>query len=860
MQVHTSNGIEEVNFNKILAKLASYATDLHKLVDVSLVAQKTIERMVDGISTEELDNLSAGIAASLSTIHPDYSKLGARILMSRLHKKLDIPNRTFFENLTRLYDHEILGEKSTRVSEQVYRFVEANQVFFNELVDYEKDFSEYDYAAIQSFFKRGLEHINGEIAEAPSQMLLRVAIGLNSFNPRSERELSEFTRQTGVKTQPSWIEKMTDEERREQITIYYEQLSTRKISLPGPILLHAGSKYNQMASCYLQYIGDSLVGDEYNETGVVGGIMKGMTQLAHQSKFGGGNAINIHDLRGAGSPIRKTNGNSNGILPFMKMFDAVIGAVNQSGKRAGTCAVYLEPWHIDILDYLDAGNHFTIEEKRCKNLFYGLWMNDLFFERFVQDKADAKWTLFDPGVIAMHLDKPLSEYYGDEFKQKYLELEALGVGKTIPLMEIWSRVCNLFQTTGMPYLLNKDAINLKSNQQNIGTIKSSNLCTEIALVNNNEETAVCVLSSVCVSRFVDRNTKTIDYEGIIETARIATRHLNNVIDLQYYPTPETRNSCLMRRAIGVGVQGLADVFALMGESFVSDNAKQINKKIYEAVYYGCLLESMELAKVDGAYHGFVGSPLSKGELQFNMWGMSDKDTFLGAEKWDALRKEIKKHGVRNSEVTALAPTASSSVRMGNNEMHEPFTRNVFVRSTIAGSIQMMNRHLVEELVALDLWTQEISNAIIMNDGSVQGIDEIPLEIQDRYRTVYEYGWQDLIDMMADRSPFVSQTSSYNHYTTYEESGPTAFTQKAIYAWRKGLKTISYYQHTESATNAKKELGGHTVSKQKPVAEETPIEEKIQEEVKTKPRWNPDNVVKVAVPVQTIGEVCEDCQA
>jgi ribonucleoside-diphosphate reductase alpha chain len=853
MQVHTSKGIEEVNFNKILAKLASYATDLNQLVDVSLVAQKTIERMVDGITTEELDNLSAGIAASLSTIHPDYSKLGARILVSRLHKKLDIPNRTFFDNLTRLYNHEIMGVKSTRVSDQVYTFVEANQEFFNNLVDYDKDYSEYDYAAMQSFFKRGLEHINGEIAESPAQMLLRVATGLNSFSPRSKQELAEFTRQTGVQHNSSWIEKMTDDDRKEQIKLYYEQLNTRKISLPGPILLHAGSKYNQMASCYLQYIGDSLVGDEYNETGVVGGIMRGMTQLAHQSKFGGGNAINIHDLRGAGSPIRKTNGNSNGILPFMKMFDSVIGAVNQSGKRAGTCAAYLEPWHIDILEFLDAGNHFTIEEKRCKNLFYALWMNDLFFERFVEDKAEAKWTLFDPGVIAQHLDKPLSEYYGAEFKEKYLELEAKGLGKTISLMEIWSRVCNLFQTTGMPYLLNKDAINLKSNQQNIGTIKSSNLCTEIALVNNENETAVCVLSSVCVSRFVDTKTKSVDYDGIIETARIATRHLNNVIDLQYYPTPETRNSCLMRRAIGVGVQGLADVFAILGHSFTSTEAKAINKKIYEAVYYGCLLESMELAKADGAYHGFVGSPLSKGELQFNMWGLLDEDTYLGKEKWNALRLDIQKYGVRNSEVTALAPTASSSVRMGNNEMHEPFTRNVFVRSTIAGSIQMINRYLVEELVEKNLWSQEVSNTIIMNDGSVQGIDTIPTEIQDRYRTVYEYDWKDLIDMMADRSPFVSQTSSYNHYTTYEDSGPTAFTQKAIYAWKKGLKTISYYQHTEAATTAKKELGGISIEK--------PIEDTISEEVvKTKPRWNPDNVAKVNVTVETIGEVCEDCQA
>jgi ribonucleoside-diphosphate reductase alpha chain len=853
MLVNTHNGLETVDFNKILEKISIIAHGLNSLVDPGIVAQKTIQSMVDGITTTELDNLSAGIAASMANIHPDYSILGAKLAMNRLHKQLDIKNRTFSDNVTLLYNHKINNIKSTRVGEQSYAFIQKNKDFLNNLIDYSRDLDQYDFAAVQSFFKRGLEQIDGKMAETPQQMYLRVAIGLNVWNPRSKTEIKHFESDTGHKLAPSWISKMTDEQRLEQIAKYYDVMSMRKISHSGPVLLHAGSSYNQMASCYLQYCSDSLTGDEYHESGVVDGIMKAMTQLAIQSKGGGGNAITIVDLRAEGSPIRKTNGKSNGILPFMKMFDATIGAVNQSGKRAGTCAVYIEPWHADILDFLDAGNHFTIEERRCKNIFYGLFMNDLFFERFVTQQTEARWTLFDPGVVANHLDKPLSEYYGQEFKEKYEYLEGLGIGKTISIMEIWSRVCNLWQTTGMPYILNKDEINKKSNQKNIGVVKSSNLCTEIVLVSNSKETAVCVLGSVCVSQFYDpTKPEKIDYDGIIEVLRMATRHLNNVIDLQYYPTPETRNACLMRRAIGIGAQGLADLFHELKLNFVGEEAKKINKKLYEAIYYGCMVESMELAKEDGSYVGFEGSPASQGILQFDMWDIDESDLQLGKKVWDDLKENIKKYGLRNSEVTALAPTASSSVRMGNNEMHEPYTRNIYVRQTIAGSMQIVNKHLVRELVSLNLWNERVCNQILDQDGSVQGISSIPADIQERYRTVYELPWQDLVDMQADRSVFVSQTSSYNHYTTYEESGPTAFTQKVIYAWKKGLKTLSYYQHTETASTAKKELGGNTVFTNNNLGATNGT---------AKSRWAPSaNIVDDGIETMVIGEVCEDCSS
>lgn len=845
MHVHTQNGIESVDFNKILKKLTRMSKGLHPSLDVGLVTQKTIERMVDGISTEELDNLSAGIAASMANLHPDYSILGAKIAMDRLHKNLDVKNRTFSDNITILYNNKINGIKSIRIGQHTYDFIQKHKEYLNSIVDYRLDFEGYDYAAIQSFFKRGLEKINDKVAETPQQMYLRVAIGLNVYKPRGDREISMFETQTGQTLQPSLISKMSDQERLEAISQYYQLLSERKISHSGPVIMHAGSEYNQMASCYLQYCADALTGDDYHETGVVDGIMKAMTQLAKQSQGGGGNAITITDLRASGSPIRKTNGKSNGILPFMKMFDSTIGAINQSGKRAGTCAVYIEPWHLDILDYLDAGNHFTIEEKRCKNLFYGLFMNDLFFERFMTDKAEATWTLFDPGIVSNYLDKPLSEYYGHEFKEKYEYLESLGIGQTISIMEIWNRICHLWQTTGMPYILNKDEINRKSNQQNIGVIKSSNLCTEITLVSNDQETAVCVLGSVCVSQFYDpTKEQKIDYEGIVETARLATRALNNVIDLQYYPTPETRNSCLMRRAIGIGAQGLADLFHQLRIGFTSKEARVINKHVYESIYYGCLLGSMELAREDGSYVGFEGSPTSRGILQFDMWGINE-DELLYKKQWQDLKTNIQKYGLRNSEVTALAPTASSSVRMGNNEMHEPYTRNVYVRQTIAGSMQIVNKHLVQELVELGIWSQDICNEIVMRDGSVQGIDVIPLDIQNRYKTVYELPWTELIDMMADRSAYVSQTSSYNHYTTYEDSGPTAFTQKILYAWKKGLKTLSYYQHTEAATTAKKELGGISIS----------LSNQNNEK-----RWTPPETTVPEEDVVVMGEVCIDCQS
>jgi ribonucleoside-diphosphate reductase alpha chain len=820
------NNIADItDHTSLLSRIHKFNYGLSELIDVSRIAENTIARLPIEFDENQLDELIAMVAASFSNLHPDYSIIGGRLLMSKLHRGLNIPNTNFFENLTKIYENNIFGRKTNRISDEVYKFVSRNKLELEKIIDYKRDFENYDYSAISSLLKRGLEYVNGVVAEVPSQMFLRVACGINTWSNTNSTSTSELLINSNYKTAFKNIKDISDSERLVRIREYYEVLSTRKISLPGPILLHAGSKNNQMASCFLEYCGDELVGDNYNQDGKVQGILKAITQLSAQSKGGAGTAVALHDIRSSNSSIAKTNGKSNGILPFMKMFDATICAVDQSGKRAGVCTVYLEPWHADILDFLDAADHFTIEEKKCKHLYFSLFVNNLFFERLVNDKAEAKWTLFNPQIISYHLEKPLSEYYGKEFEEKYQYLESLGIGKTITLMEIWGRVCKLLQTSGYPYIVNKDEMNIKSNQQNLGVIKSSNVCTEISLAANENETPVCVLSSICLSRFFDLTKKDkFDYSGLINTVRIATKNLNNVIDLQFYPTPETRNSCLRRRAIGIGAQGLADLFAMMKLDFTSKEARIINKRIYECIYFGSMIESMENAKIDGCYDGFKGSNLSKGTFQFDMWGVKNNELFLNSSDsdyileelgmkelkgniWNWLKSQIIQHGVRNSEVTALAPTMSSSIRMGNNEMHEPFTRNIYIRQFIGGSIQVINKYLVKDLIEINKWNDEILNQIMDNDGSVQHIQDIPKEIKNRYKTAYELDWKDLIDMMADRSVFVSQSSSYNHFVTYEESGPTAFTQRIIYAWRKGLKTLSYYFHTEAATVARKELGG-----------------------------------------------------
>ncbi len=794
-----------------------HTQSLSPLINTQIIIDNTVSRLPDNVSLDKLEELLAGICASLSNKHPDYSILAARIAMTQLHRNLNIDTISFVDNLQRQYDQMVSGKRSTRISTEVMEFCKKYQEELQSIIDYGADFDNYDYSAFQSYYRKSLRLIDNVVVETPNQMFLRVAVGIHIPKVRSQLELDEFEKYSGFRPDTYRLMELSDTQKLEEIKTYYQQLSQRKISPQSPIIVHAGSEMNQMPSCYLQYCGDSMSGSSYQEdtysiNGKVKGIFGALTQMAAQGKSGGATGVNMSDVRSSGSYINKTGGYSNGILPFMKIFDSSIAAVNQGGRRAGVCTIYLEPWHKDIRDFLDAGDHFSIEEKRCKNIFFALYTNDLFFERLITDKAAAQWTVFDPAVIKARLGYSLSDVYGEDFKRDYELLEKEGLGQTISLMEIWNRVCKLLQISGNPYIVHKDSYNSKSNQKNIGVIKGSNVCCEIALVSNEDETGVCVLSSLALPKYVDKINKTIDWEALIESARITTRSLNNIIDIQHYPTPETRNSCLRSRAIGVGAQGLADVFAMLKMDFDSQEARQLNKDIYEAIYYGCLDESAELAKIEGAYDYYKGSPISQGILQHDMWNIKDSETRLGAEKWAELRAKIKQYGVRNSEVTALMPTASSSIRMGNTEMHEPFTRNIYIRQYIGGSIKVINAHLVEDLVELGLWDDYLCQQIINNQGSVQGIESIPLDIQSRYRTAYELNFRDLVDMMADRSAFVSQSSSFNHHITYADSSPTAFTQRIIYAWKKGLKTLSYYIHTETASNARAELGGTQITR------------------------------------------------
>lgn len=751
-------------------------------IEITNLLKEIESRIPATYTNQELIDLIATYTNSKSLMDHKYSYLSSRIIMQNIHNTVEL---SFSKSIENQYNEIINGQASPRIDIKIMEFVISNADTLDKIIKIEQDYI-FDYSQLQSYLKSSLRYTQkGLLAETPQQMFLRVAVGLFS--------------QTNKPLESKLIE----------IQDYYNQLSELKISPQSPIIVHAGSKHNQMPSCYLQYCEDSMCGgDEYEETGIVNGILGAVVQMGQQGKAGGATGINISDVRSNGSFIKKTGGRSNGILPFMKIFDAAIGAINQGGRRAGVCALYIEPWHADILDFLGAGEHFTTEEKRCKNLFFALYTNDLFFERMLKDGKGAKWTLFDPATIREHLEgKSLSDFYGKEFEEAYVKLEALGIGKTVLLDDIWSKVCHLIKINGNPYIVHKDSINTKSNQQNQGTIKGSNVCCEVTLVSDKDNTGVCVLSSIALPKFINTETREFDFFAFMETVKLTTRSLNNVLDIQHYPTVQTRKSALNSRAIGIGIQGLADVFAMLELDFDSEQAKKVNKAIYETLYYASLVESCQLAKDYGTYSLYAGSPVSQGILQHDMWGIKDSDTFLGEELWRDLRNAISQYGIRNSELTALMPTASSSIRMGNTEMHEPFTRNIFVRRYIGGESLVVNQHLVKSLIKLDLWNENLANKIIVNKGSIQDIDTIPDTIKSRFRTAYELPHKELTKMMADRSAFITQSASYNHYVNKEKLNQLEITSRVLFAWKKGLKTLSYYFHSEASATGKQEMGG-----------------------------------------------------
>lgn len=756
---------EPVRFEKISNRIRKMTYGLNNdYVDSTGIAQKVIAGIYDGISTEELDVLSAETAASLIPRHPDYSILASRIAVSRLHKTT---KKKFSETIQDLYDYinPETNEPAGLINEKTYNAVMKNKQKLDGAIIHERDF-DFEYFGFKTLEKSYLLKTYGKVKESPQHMYMRVAVGI-------------------------WGEDIKN------VIKTYELLSTHMMTHATPTLFNAGTKKPQLSSCFLLMMSDDSIP----------GIYKTLSDVAVISQNAGGIGLAIHNVRGTGSYIRGTNGTSNGILPMLKVFNETARYVDQGGgKRKGSFAIYMEPWHSDVEDFIDLRKNVGKEEIRARDLFLALWVPDLFMERV---KADQEWSLFSPSDVP-----GLWEKYGDEFNQAYEEAERAGKArKTMKARELWGRILDAQIETGTPYMLYKDAANKKSNQKNLGTIKSSNLCTEIMEYTDKDEQAVCNLASIPVNRFLkstDNRTSKIlrgkcevDHQALYDVAYQTSINLNKVIDVNYYPTPETERSNMRHRPIGIGIQGLADLYAIMGIPFTSPEAKRINEEIFETIYFAAMTASVDLAKLDGHYESFPGSPLSNGEFQFNLWGFTD-DQLSGRWDWEKLRKRVIKYGARNSLLLAPMPTASTAQIMGNNEAFEPFTSNIYTRRTLSGEFVVVNKHLVNDLIALDLWSEDMKNLIILNKGSVQNIPQIPEKIREVYKTVWEIKQRDLIEMSAGRGKFICQSQSLNLFI--ENVNSAKLTSAHFHSWELGLKTGMYYLRTKSAVDPLAGLG------------------------------------------------------
>ncbi|MGV6860781.1 MAG: ribonucleoside-diphosphate reductase subunit alpha [Putridiphycobacter sp.] len=739
---------EPVKFDKITARIKKLCYGLDKIVQPEMVAMKVIEGLYDGVSTVELDNLAAEVAASKTIEHPDYALLASRISVSNLHKNT---KKSFSETVEDLYNYidPKTGENASLIAEDVYQIIKANADYLDGQIIYDRDYK-YDYFGYKTLERAYLLRIDGQIVERPQQMLMRVSVGIHKDDLES-----------AVKT--------------------YNAMSEGWFTHATPTLFNAGTPKPQMSSCFLLTMKEDSIE----------GIYDTLKQCARISQSAGGIGLSIHDIRAKGSYIKGTNGTSNGIVPMLRVFNDTARYVDQGGgKRKGSFAIYMEPWHSDIQDFLDLKKNTGVEEQRARDLFYAMWIPDLFMKRV---KDNAEWTLMCPNECP-----GLSEAYGDEFEALYTKYEAEGKGrKTIKAQDIWFKILESQIETGTPYMVYKDAANKKSNQKNLGTIKSSNLCTEIMEYSAPDETAVCNLGSIALPKFVDAENKTFDHDKLFEVAYHLTVNLNRVIDVNYYPVIEAENSNLRHRPIGLGVQGLADAFILMRFPFDSAEAKQLNKEIFETIYYAAVTASKDLAKKEGPYSTFEGSPISKGEFQFDLWGVEP----TGRWEWDVLREEVKEHGVRNSLLMAPMPTASTAQILGNNECFEPYTSNVYTRRVLSGEFIIVNKHLLKDLVKLGLWDNTMKNKLMASNGSVQNIDEIPQDIKDLYKTAWEISQKVLIDMSADRGAYVCQSQSLNLFM--ENANFAKLTSMHFYGWEAGLKTGMYYLRTKAATDAVK---------------------------------------------------------
>ncbi|NNL79529.1 MAG: ribonucleoside-diphosphate reductase subunit alpha [Flavobacteriaceae bacterium] len=759
---------EPIMFDKITSRVRKLCYGLSDLVDPVKVAMRVIEGLYDGVTTSELDNLAAEIAATLTTQHPDYARLAARISVSNLHKNT---KKSFSEVMHDLYTYvnPRTGKKAPLLSDEVYKIITDNKDKLDSTIIYNRDFG-YDYFGFKTLERSYLLKLNGKIAERPQHMLMRVAIGIHLDDLDSALET-------------------------------YELMSKKYFTHATPTLFNSGTPKPQMSSCFLLTMKDDSID----------GIYDTLKQTAKISQSAGGIGLSIHDIRATGSYIAGTNGTSNGIVPMLRVFNDTARYVDQGGgKRKGSFAIYLEPWHADIFDFLDLKKNHGKEEMRARDLFFAMWIPDLFMNR-VQE--DGNWTLMCPNECP-----GLPDTHSDEFEALYLKYEEEGKGrKTIKARELWEKIMESQIETGTPYMLYKDAANRKSNQQNLGTIKSSNLCTEILEYTAPDEVAVCNLASIALPMFVKNGE--FDHKELYKITKRVTKNLNKVIDRNYYPVPEAKKSNMRHRPIGLGIQGLADTFIKLRLPFTSEKAKELNQDIFETLYYAAVTASMEEAQADGVYETYKGSPISEGKFQHNLWNI-DEDTLSGRWDWEKLRKKVLKHGVRNSLLVAPMPTASTSQILGNNECFEPYTSNIYTRRVLSGEFIVVNTHLLKDLVELGLWNENLKQEIMRANGSVQDIEGIPEEIKELYRTVWELSMKDIIDMSRQRGYFIDQSQSLNLFM--EGATMAKLTSMHFYAWKSGLKTGMYYLRTKSAVDAIK-FTLDNKKKAKPVAEVVEVE-------------------------------------
>jgi ribonucleoside-diphosphate reductase alpha chain len=770
MEVVKRDGTREyVKFEKISSRIKKQTYGLNEdYVDYFEVSKKVIAGLYDGVTTEELDRLAAETSASLVTNHPDYSTLAARIAITSLYKRVD---KRFTATADKLY-HYInpkTGEKAGMISDNVYKVIVKNGKELDAMVVHDRDFN-FDYFGFKTLEKSYLLKMFGEVAETPQHLYMRVAVGI-------------------------WLDDL------EMVQKTYDMLSQGLFTHATPTLFNAGTKRPQLSSCFLLDIDDDSIP----------GIYKTLSDCAVISQNAGGIGVNIHKIRAKGSYIKGTNGSSNGIVPMLKVFNETARYVDQGGgRRKGSIAVYLEPWHADVFDFLDLRKNHGKEEMRARDLFLAMWTPNLFMERV---ESDGLWSLFYPDEVLGLIDAYDSPE-DKKFTELYTKYERDGKAiKTIKARELWEKILDSQIETGTPYMLYKDAANYKSNQKNLGTIKSSNLCTEILEYTDKDETAVCNLASVALPKFIDvpsgkvreknKKLRTYNFKRLYDVVYQMTTNLNRVIDVNYYPTPETKNSNLRHRPIGLGVQGLADTFAMLSIPFESPEAQKLNKEIFETIYFAALTASNDLAKRDGVYASYYGSPASLGKLQFELWDV-DVDQLSGLWDWYGLKESIKQHGLRNSLLVAPMPTASTAQILGNNECFEPFTTNLYKRNVLSGEFVIINKHLVDDLVNIGMWNDRIRLKLFDGNGSIQKIEEIPAEIREVYKTVWEMKGKTILDMARDRAIFIDQSQSLNLFM--QEVTPSKLSSAHMYGWKLGLKTGMYYLRTKAKASAIKGLG------------------------------------------------------